>query len=70
MYAVEEEPQSGGYAYELAVQHCRPARTFVVLTSEGVTRVRKRRPLDVLRRWVRREISRCHPSSTKLVMSC
>jgi len=49
VYAVLEERQPNvPYAYELGTQHNRPARSFVVLTSEGVQRLRKRRPIDEL----------------------
>ena len=47
--AMEGSAVGGGYVggYELVEQH-RPARVFVVLTSEGVQRFWHRRPIDEL----------------------
>ena len=59
VYAIAEEPQpqyaaslalgrNGAAGFELATQHRTPPRSFVVLTSDGVQRLVKRRPLDLL----------------------
>ena len=35
-------------SYELTEQHARPARSYIVLTTDGCQRLRKRRPVDEL----------------------
>ena len=39
----------GAASHELASHHVRPPRSYVLITTEGAQRVRKRRPLDEIR---------------------
>lgn len=50
LYAVAQEPLPGppGLGSQLAAQFSTPPSAFVLLTSEGVLRVLKRRPVDAL----------------------